>query len=133
MLKFLENLKPLNTFIVFTHCDKASENDEVTINEAFIKDKLESIKKYTKLIIPFENVVLFEKTSESLTDFIENMVKGKINVAENIDDLVEEFDEDLPEIATRIDQNEKTNLMYQLQLMQMLLDEYREEQVIRSR
>jgi hypothetical protein len=42
------------------------------------------------------------------------MVKGAINVAENIEDLVEEFDEDLPEIATRIDQNEKTNLMYQL-------------------
>jgi hypothetical protein len=53
MLKFLDNLKPLNTFIVFTHCDKAGEDDEVTIDEAFIKSKLESIKKYTKLDIPF--------------------------------------------------------------------------------
>ncbi len=48
-------------------------------------------------------MVLFDKTAESLEDFVENMVKGAINVAEDIEDLAEEFDEGLPEIATRID------------------------------
>jgi len=71
MLKFLENLKPLNTFITFTHCDKVDESE---MNEEYIKDKLKSIKKYTKLTIPFENVVLFDKTKASLDKFVEDFV-----------------------------------------------------------
>lgn len=101
MQKFLENLEPLNTFIVFTHCDRVDE--ETTLDEKYIKDKLKSIKKYTKLEIPFENVILFDKTMDSLEDFVENMVEGEINVAEDIEDLVDTFDEDLPEIVSRVD------------------------------
>jgi GTPase involved in cell partitioning and DNA repair len=72
MKKFLDNLKPKNTFIVFTHCDKNSEQKD----EEFIKKKLASLKKFVDLDIPFENVVLFDKTKECLEEFVEKMVPG---------------------------------------------------------
>ena len=51
MKKFLDNLKPENTFICFTHCD------ENKIDKTFIKAKLNSLKKFGDLEIPFENVI----------------------------------------------------------------------------
>jgi hypothetical protein len=43
---FLDNLKPKNTFIVFTHCDENKPD------EKFLIAKLASMKKYGKLEIP---------------------------------------------------------------------------------
>jgi hypothetical protein len=51
MKKFLENLKPICTFLIITHCDE-KQPDAV-----FIKNKLDSIKKYCGLEIPATNVV----------------------------------------------------------------------------
>lgn len=74
MKKFLENLKPLNTFICFTHCDESH------IDDKFIKEKLASFKKFGKLEIPEDNVILFSKNVDSLKEFVANMVKGEINI-----------------------------------------------------
>lgn len=89
MRKFLDNLKPENTFICFTHCDTKDPTD------SFLKGKIASIKKYCKLEVPEENIIKFSKTVESLESFVENFVKGEITVAEDLDVVVEEFDEDL--------------------------------------
>jgi len=93
MKNFLEGLKPKNTFICFTHCD------ENKIDDKFIKEKLKSLIKYGKIEIPFENVIKFNKTQESLESFVKNMVHGKINFVEDLDDALEYLDNDMPEIA----------------------------------
>jgi len=42
MKKFLENLKPENTYICFTHCDESKP----PITMEFVKEKIASLKKY---------------------------------------------------------------------------------------
>lgn len=61
------------------------------MTEIFIDDKLESLKKYTTLSIERQNVVLFNKTSDSLEEFVEKILKGNAHVVENINDKLEEF------------------------------------------
>jgi len=61
------------------------------VTEIFIDDKLESLKKYTTLSIERQNVVLFNKTSDSLEEFVEKILKGNAHVVENINDKLEEF------------------------------------------
>lgn len=87
IIKFLEHLEPENTFIVFTHCEE--DNAAIKPDSKYIKDKLASFKKYTKLNIPIDNVVLFDKTSLSLEEFIDNMVEGNMNIAHDIEELAE--------------------------------------------
>jgi nitroimidazol reductase NimA-like FMN-containing flavoprotein (pyridoxamine 5'-phosphate oxidase superfamily) len=70
--------------------------------------------KFGKLEIPSENVILFDNTVDSLTDFVETMVKGKIRVVEDLDAALEELDEGMESIAENVDKNEQTNLLYQL-------------------
>jgi len=93
MKKFLENLKPLNTFICFTHCDESD------IDEEFIRAKLASLKKYGKLEIPEENVILFDKNVKSLKEFVANMVEGEINITNDLEEALDAFDEEMPELA----------------------------------
>ena len=90
MNKFLENLKPMNTFLCFTHCDKH------TIDDEFIKEKVNSLKKFGKIEIPEENVILFRKNMKSLESFVANMVRGNIKLVQNLDEALEQFDNDLP-------------------------------------
>lgn len=79
MKKFLDNLKPENTFICFTHCDLKETTEKL------ITSKLASIKKYCKLEIPNENIIKFANSVESLQDFVENFVKGEIVIADELD------------------------------------------------
>ena len=88
--KFIEHLKPENTFIVLTHCDLTKPD------LGYIRNKLRSIKTYTNLDIPIDNVVLFNKTSNSLEEFIANMVEGDMNIAPSIKELAVEYEEELP-------------------------------------
>jgi hypothetical protein len=100
MKTFLENLKPKNAYICFTHCDMMNNEGEEVIDEVFIKSKLASFKKYGKIDIPFENVVLFDKTIESLEEFVGEIERGNVKIAEDIEDLVENFEEDLPSMVS---------------------------------
>ena len=66
MKKFIDHLKTDNIFIAFTHCD----NEKSKVDEDFINKKLASLKKFMKLEIPKENIILFDKTSDSLEEFV---------------------------------------------------------------
>jgi hypothetical protein len=70
MKKFLENLKPANTYICFTHCDQGQPT------EKFKKEKIKSLKTYGELEIPEANVIFFDNTKESLKGFVERMAPG---------------------------------------------------------
>jgi len=65
---------------VFTHCDDVAAKPD----DKFIRNKLKALEKYTKLVIPNKNVVLFNKTSSSLEEFVNNMVEGNMNIASDI-------------------------------------------------
>jgi hypothetical protein len=62
IIKFMEKLEPENIFLVFTHCDKLQKE----LTDDYINKKLASLLKYTKLIIPRENVILFKNEASSL-------------------------------------------------------------------
>lgn len=44
------------------------------------------MKKYVKLDIPKENVVLFDKTKESLEEFVNNFVHGEAYITEDLEE-----------------------------------------------
>lgn len=121
MRRFLEGLEPENTFICFTYCDTKAAT------ESFFKKKLESIKRYCKLEVPEENIIKFSNSIESLEDFVEKFVEGEITVAEDLDVVVKEFDNDVMGSATEIDKREKMHLLSQLEAMRELLEEIREQ------
>lgn len=106
MKKFLENLKPKNTFLCFTHCD---ENDA---DEKFMKEKRQSLKKFGDLEVPEENVIKFEKSKESLEEFVAKFVKGNIKIVDNTKAALQSFDDDLPVIAKDVDRVYQTNVVY---------------------
>lgn len=108
MQTFLEGLKPLNTFLCFTHCDVMKE----TIDDKFFTQKMKSITKYTKLKINEDNRIKFDLTKESLEDFVANFVKGQIYIAENMEDRIEELYEELPKVIKIVDQYQNTNYQY---------------------
>lgn len=83
MRKFLDNLKPINTYLCFTHCDESPPTAK------FIKDKLGSLKKFGHLDIPPGNVIKFDKTKESLEVFIDEMVPGEIRIAEDLEEALD--------------------------------------------
>lgn len=60
MNKFLEKLRPQNTYLCFTHCDKQMPE------EKWVLKKLKSLVKYGGVDIPLSNVIYFDKTKESL-------------------------------------------------------------------
>lgn len=64
MSTFLEKLQPENAFLVITHCDLEKPDD------ALLKKKLESINKHLSSEIPESNIILFDKTPDSLEDFV---------------------------------------------------------------
>jgi hypothetical protein len=63
---FLENLEPENTFVVFTHCDHPEAKKRVK----FTTKKVESLRKASGINIPKGNVILFDKTKESLEELV---------------------------------------------------------------
>jgi len=82
----LEGLKPINTYLVLTHCDKSMPDSK------FIARKVKSFEEYGEIIIPQENVVLFDFSMESLEEFVENIVPGNINLKESADEILENID-----------------------------------------
>lgn len=86
MQKFLLDVKPKNTFVCFTHCDESMPDKK------FIKEKIESLKKFGGIEVLQENVILFKNSKESLEEFIENMVPGNIKISDEIDEVLEDFD-----------------------------------------
>ena len=40
-------------------------------------------------------MILFDKTKESLDDFVKNFVRGNVHFAEDLDEKLESLDEDL--------------------------------------
>ena len=97
MKKFLDNLKPKNTFVVFTHCDWDKPTDE------FIKEKLASLKTYCELDVPAANAVLFDKTKESLEEFVSKFVKGKTHVKNDVKEEVKGYGDEVIKSAQQID------------------------------
>jgi uncharacterized protein YaaN involved in tellurite resistance len=71
-------------------------------NEKFIKDKRMGIKGYTKVEIPRENVVMFEKNAESLKEFVHKIKKNKFP-GMHIDFLEENAQEIVAEISDMTD------------------------------
>jgi len=70
--------------------------------------------------VSLENVIFFDKNKNSLQDFIDKMVPGNITVVDDIDEALEEFDEDLPELARQVDIIEHTNIVYQIKKYQQI-------------
>lgn len=103
MKKFLENLAPKSTFLCLTHCDESPPKP------TFIKEKLESIKKYCGLQILPENVVLFKKTADSLSEFVDAFVQGEMHIVEEEDEEIEEFKEMIEETTKQYDRYHQTN------------------------
>ena len=106
MKKFLLELKPKNTFICFTHCDESMPG------EKFIKEKVESLKKFGGIEVYQDNVIIFQNSKKSLEDFIEKMVPGNIKISERIEEEVEDFDDGMQQIAETVDREEHTRLGY---------------------
>jgi len=99
MKKFLENLAPKSTFLCVTHCDESPPKP------TFIKEKLESIKKYCGLQILPENVVQFKKTADSLSEFVDAFVQGEMHIVEEEEEEIEEFKEMIEETTKQYDRN----------------------------
>lgn len=78
---FLNDIKPKCLFLVITHCDKETPDQEQ------IDNKLASFKKYGDIEIDAENTVLFDNTKESLQGFVDKFFKGQM--------IVNDFDEAL--------------------------------------
>ena len=62
---------------------------------------MDNIKKYTKVEIQRENVVLFNNKVDSLKDFVEKFVKGQAHLKEDIREEIKEFSEQVKDAAER--------------------------------
>jgi hypothetical protein len=78
--KMIANSKAEDTFIVVTHCDKEKPSEE------FITGKLNSFKEYGPLAIPPENVIKFDNTTESLSEFISKLKPSNMHFHENLEE-----------------------------------------------
>jgi GTP-binding protein EngB required for normal cell division len=101
--KFFSNFSPKNVFLVITHCDQLNPSD------SFIADKLAAFKKYGPLDIPAENVVLFDKTPQSLLPFLERLPKGNMKFVQDIDRKASELLGELEGDFARQDRQNGTN------------------------
>lgn len=74
-------------------------------------------------------MIQFDKTTESLEDFVEKMCPGEIHVKEDLfDEALEEFEEEMPEIAREVDEHYPgMNIHYQLRLLRELYEKILEE------
>ena len=119
--KFLEDLKPENIYLCFTHCDKNPPD------ETFIKAKIASYKKYGQIEIPEKNVITFDNTKESLEDFVANIVPGDMHIVDDIDEALEEYEYEMPVIVKQVDQdqNDQAKLTYMWELLQEMRRESR--------
>jgi hypothetical protein len=61
---FLSDMKPDGFYCWISHCDVSKPD------EAFIKGKLDSYSQFAKIAIPRQNVILFNNSAASLSDFV---------------------------------------------------------------
>ena len=78
----IANSKPEDTFIVVTHCDKEKPSEQ------FITGKLDSFKEFGALAIPPENVIKFDNTTESLSEFVSKLKPSNMHFHENLEEKV---------------------------------------------
>jgi carbonic anhydrase len=75
-------------------------------------------------------VIKFENDKESLEDFVANFVKGKVHLAEDIDEQLKNLDDDLDKAAEEIDKLEKLFLKQQLEALREQLTEVQRERKV---
>ena len=77
--------------------------------QKFIEEKIQSFKKYINLEIPEKNVILFDKTKESLEEFVENQIKGNIKINRDTEECIKRMEEEIQDMAQKYDKVYKTN------------------------
>ena len=76
---------------MLTHCDHEMPTPD------YIGKKLASIRDYSGLGIPQDNVILFDKTKESLEPLISKMKPGStVHLVENLEQVAAEILDELP-------------------------------------
>ena len=76
---------------MLTHCDHGMPTPD------YIGNKLASIRDYSGLGIPQDNVILFDKTKESLEPLISKMKPGStVHLVENLEQVAAEILDELP-------------------------------------
>ena len=101
---------------MITHCDK------IKPDQPWITSKLAALTRYTGVTIPEENVVLFDKTRESLENFAQHFQNGDMTV-KNVSDAIETFDREVEDNAKNVDRNEENSHLYsELKMLAMLIE-----------
>ena len=98
----IANSKAEDTFVVITHCDKEKPSEQ------FISGKLNSFAKYGSLVIPPNNVIKFNNTTESLREFISKLKTSNMHFHENLKEKADEIGKELPGDFKRQDDAEGT-------------------------
>ena len=63
--------------------NKAKKGKEKS-KEEFATEKLQTIKKYMSIDIPATNIIFFDYSKESLTEFVEKIERGQAKIKRNI-------------------------------------------------
>ena len=88
---------------MLTHCDQR--------NQYHIGERLDSIGQYTGLVIPRGNVILFDKTKESLKPLIPKLKPDStMHLVKNLEQTASEILDELPNDFRRQDKNEGRSL-----------------------
>jgi len=88
--KILDNFNPKNVFVIFTHCDLQTPDEEL------IQGKLSSFKKHGGVEIPRNNVILFANSKESLIPFVDQFVNGDMHITIDLEEKLAELVVELP-------------------------------------
>jgi len=54
-------------------------------------------------VIPSENIILFDKTKESLEEFVTSIIPGNIKIVEDMEEAIDEFEEEMTEATQNVD------------------------------
>ncbi|TNV72682.1 hypothetical protein FGO68_gene346 [Halteria grandinella] len=118
---FFENFSPNQVFCIITHCDCAAP-DEDTVTK-----KLESFKKWGGFEVPRENVIYFKNTPESLQPLIDNLKRGNMKFASNLEERCHQIAKELPGDFRKQDAAEGTrNSSEFMALMEIMQETNRE-------
>jgi hypothetical protein len=88
-----------------------------------ITGKLASFKKYGKIEIPEENVILFANSKESLESFVARFVTGDMKITNDIDKALKQVASELPVVMKNADKEDKGTRLQELETWKMLLED----------
>jgi hypothetical protein len=74
LMNFLVNFSPDRVFLVITHCDIYPD----AVTEEYVAGKLESLKTFSGLDIPRDNVILLENTIETIKPLFDRLSYGEM-------------------------------------------------------